>query len=230
MNKMSKNDQKMIKMIKNKTLLFYVFCSLFIASLSCLNANNQNKKMDSTKVVLMGNSITESWQKDHPDFFESNSYLINKGVSGQTTVEMLVRFKKDVVDLGSNIVIILAGINDIAQNSGYISLDDIAKNITKMGLIAKASNIKVVVCSVLPVTSIEWNSKIKNSNQKVIDLNSKLLKSTKTHGFLYLDYYSSMKDELTELTYDGLHPNKSGYLKMEPILTRAIQSLLTDPN
>ena len=224
---MSKKQAKVAKKNKNKISIFYIFCFLFIAPLVSFNANTQNKKMNLEKVVLMGNSITEGWQKYCPEFFELNSFLINRGVSGQTTVEMLSRFQKDVVDVKPQLVVILAGINDIAQNSGYISLDDIAQNISEMGLIAKANNIKVVVCSVLPVTAFGWNSKIKNANQKVIDLNSRLLKSAKTNGFLYLDYYNSVKDGLNVLTYDGLHPNKKGYLKMQPILISAIESVLT---
>jgi len=227
MSKMSKKQAKMTKTSKNKISVFYIFCFLFIASLSSLNANNQNKKMNLEKIVLMGNSITEGWQKDCPEFFELNSSLINKGISGQTTVEMLSRFQKDVINVKPQLVVILAGINDIAQNSGYISNDDIAKNISEMGLMAKKHNIKVVICSVLPVTAISWNSKVKNPNQKIIDLNSKLLKFANTQGFLYLDYYSSFKDELNILTYDGLHPNKKGYLKMQPILISAIESVLT---
>ncbi|MDC1108952.1 GDSL-type esterase/lipase family protein, partial [Flavobacteriaceae bacterium] len=123
----------------------------------------------------MGNSITEHWQTYSPLFFEENSFLVNKGVSGQTSVEMLSRFQEDVIKQSPKAVYILAGINDIAQNSGYISIDDISKNIIKMGLLAQKNNIKVVICSVLPVTEIIWNEKIKNANQKVIELNQKLI-------------------------------------------------------
>jgi lysophospholipase L1-like esterase len=186
--------------------------------------------MEVKKIILMGDSITEDWSLDRPEFFESNKNFINKGVGGQTTVEMLLRFENDVIDLKPAAVFILAGINDIAQNSGYISLNEIALNITKMGLIAKSKNIKVIVSSVLPASEIAWNSKIKNVELQIVDLNLKLFEASKTNGFVYLDLYSSIKNDLSILTYDGLHPNKNGYLKMEPILINAFESLFIDSN
>ena len=99
---------------------------------------------------------------------------------------MLERFQKDVISQNPRAVFILAGINDIAQNSGYISIDDIAKNIINMGLMAKEKNIDVIICSTLPVTEIKWNDKINEPNKKVLDLNKKLKKAVKKHNFIYL--------------------------------------------
>ena len=173
--------------------------------------------MEEFKIVLMGNSITQSWKEFNPTFFSKNSFLVNKGVSGQTTVEMLERFQKDVISQNPRAVFILAGINDIAQNSGYISIDDIAKNIINMGLMAKEKNIDVIICSTLPVTEIKWNDKINEPNKKVLDLNKKLKKAVKKHNFIYLDYYAKMVNDLENLTYDGLHPNHKNNIRQNYI-------------
>jgi lysophospholipase L1-like esterase len=186
--------------------------------------------MSPKKIVLMGNSITEHWQTYTPLFFKENSFFINKGISGQTTVEMLSRFNEDVINQNPQAVYILAGINDIAQNSGYISIDDISTNIIKMGLLAQKNNIKVIICSVMPVTEIAWNEKIKNANQKVIELNQKLINKSKKNNFIYLDYYSKMKDELNSLTYDGLHPNEKGYIKMNAIIKKSLKGITNNFN
>jgi len=217
-------------MKNTKLSIFYILCCFFLFSFFSMISSNRVKKMEVKKIILMGDSITEDWSLDRPEFFESNKNFINKGVGGQTTVEMLLRFENDVIDLKPAAVFILAGINDIAQNSGYISLNEIALNITKMGLIAKSKNIKVIVSSVLPASEIAWNSKIKNVELQIVDLNLKLFEASKTNGFVYLDLYSSIKNDLSILTYDGLHPNKNGYLKMEPILINAFESLFIDSN
>ena len=165
---LAKNSKKQLKMVKNslKTTKnnkkpksnYYVFLLLSLIYTVGYSQNN-SEKMNATKIVLIGDSIIEHWQTYSPLFFKENSFLINKGISGQTTIEMLSRFNEDVIKQSPQAVYILAGINDIAQNSGYISIDDISKNIIKMGLIAQKNNIKVVICSVLPVTEIKWNEK-----------------------------------------------------------------------
>jgi len=227
--KMVKKSLKTSKNSKKTKLNYYVFLCLFLIYTVC-NSQINSEKLNPTKIVLMGNSITEHWQTYSPLFFEENSFIVNKGVSGQTSVEMLSRFQEDVIKQSPKAVYILAGINDIAQNSGYISIDDISKNIIKMGLLAQKNNIKVVICSVLPVTEIIWNEKIKNANQKVIELNQKLISSSKKNNFIYLDFYSKMKDELSLLTYDGLHPNKRGYKKMSAIIKKSIEEIMNNFN
>lgn len=227
--KMVKNSLKTSKNSKKSKSNYYVFLSLFLIYTMCYSQSN-SEKVDPPKIVLMGNSIIEHWQTYSPLFFKENSFLINKGVSGQTSVEMLSRFDEDVIKQGPHAVYILAGINDIAQNSGYISIDDISKNIIKMGLLAQKKNIKVVICSVLPVTEIIWNEKIKNANQKVIELNQQLISSSKKNNFIFLDYYSQMKEELSSLTYDGLHPNEKGYIKMSTIIKKSIEEIMNNFN
>ena len=236
---LAKNSKKQPKMVKNSLKTsksseklksnYFLFLAILLTSTVFYSQNN-SEKMGSKKIVLMGNSITEHWQTYTPLFFEENSFLINKGISGQTTVEMLSRFSEDVINQKPQAVYILAGINDIAQNSGYISIDDISTNIIKMGLLAQKNNIQVVICSVMPVTEIVWNEKIKNANQKVIELNQKLINKSKKNNFTYLDYYSKMKDELNSLTYDGLHPNKKGYVKMNAIIKKSLKGITNNFN
>ena len=236
---LAKNSKKQPKMVKNSLKTsksseklksnYFLFLAILLTSTVFYSQNN-SEKMGSKKIVLMGNSITEHWQTYTPLFFEENSFLINKGISGQTTVEMLSRFSEDVINQKPQAVYILAGINDIAQNSGYISIDDISTNIIKMGLLAQKNNIKVIICSVMPVTEIVWNEKIKNANQKVIELNQKLINKSKKNNFTYLDYYSKMKDELNSLTYDGLHPNKKGYVKMNAIIKKSLKGITNNFN
>ena len=236
---LAKNSKKQPKMIKNSLKTsksseklksnYFLFLAILL-TYNMFYSQNSSEKMSPKKIVLMGNSITEHWQTYTPLFFEENSFLINKGISGQTTIEMLSRFNEDVINQNPQAVYILAGINDIAQNSGYISTDDISTNIIKMGLLAQKNNIKVVICSVMPVTEIAWNEKIKNANQKVIELNKKLINKSKKNNFTYLDYYSKMKDELNSLTYDGLHPNEKGYIKMNAIIKKSLKGITNNFN
>jgi lysophospholipase L1-like esterase len=228
-SKMTKNSLKTSKSSEKSKANYFLFLAILL-TYTVFYSQNNSEKMSSKKIVLMGNSITEHWQTYTPLFFKENSFFINKGISGQTTVEMLSRFNEDVINQNPQAVYILAGINDIAQNSGYISIDDISTNIIKMGLLAQKNNIKVIICSVMPVTEIAWNEKIKNANQKVIELNQKLINKSKKNNFIYLDYYSKMKDELNSLTYDGLHPNEKGYIKMNAIIKKSLKGITNNFN
>ena len=194
-------------------------------------SNIDYKKYDTKekKVMFFGNSITQSWS-DYTKFFSDNGY-INKGISGQTTDQMLLRFKEDVVDEKPYCVVILAGINDLAQNNGPISLEDIFENIKSIIKIANDNNIKVILSSILPTYEFLWNPGIYPSND-IIFLNKNLKDFCKSGEATYVDYHSSMKDKRDglkdELTYwrddfngyDGVHPNKKGYLKMENIISK----------
>ena len=126
--------------------------------------------LDENRVVFMGNSITEGWSNFNPDFFINNPF-VNRGISGQTTPQMLIRFKPDVVNLKPTAVVILAGINDIAGNTGPMKIENIAENIFSMSEIALANNIEVFICSVLPAKAFPWSPSIKNVSKKVIELN-----------------------------------------------------------
>ena len=177
------------------------------------------------KAVFMGNSITENWLKFHPDFFKNNGYAA-RGISGQTTYQMLARFHNDVVALNPKVVVILSGINDIAQNSGEISLENIMGNIVSMCDIARANGIVPVLCSILPCDYFSWRKDLKPA-PLVVEMN-KLIKSyADAKGLEYVDYYSSLADEngaLKEgLSKDRCHPYPDVYFQMEEKVVEAIE-------
>ena len=182
-------------------------------------------ELDENRIVFMGNSITEGWSNFDPNFFIDNPY-VNRGISGQTTPQMLIRFKPDVVNLKPKSVVILAGINDIAENTGPIKIENIAENIFSMSEIARANNIKVFICSVLPAKAFPWSPSIKNVAEKVIKLNSILENYCLENEIHYVDYHSKMDDGNGGLkvpqhtTKDDLvHPNKEGYKVMEEVIS-----------
>ncbi len=186
-------------------------------------------KTNANRIVFIGNSITDNWKKLDPDFFANKNY-INKGISGQTTPQILGRFKKDVIDLHPKLVIILAGINDIAQNTGPITLQETSKNIFAMAELAKEHQIKVVLCSVLPALDFPWRRGLQPAG-KIITLNEIIKNYANENSIVYLDYYTSMVDKQMGLndkyTYDGVHPNKTGYQIMAPLVQEAIIKTLT---
>jgi len=191
--------------------------------------NEQLKKIDETnRVVFMGNSITEGWSNFDKDFFINNPF-VNRGISGQTTPQMLIRFRPDVVNLNPKAVVILAGINDIAGNTGPISLENTAENIISMAEIAKANNIKVYICSTLPAIDFPWSPGIE-PGPKVIKLNSILKNYCDQNNITYVDYFTSVADDKGGLkvpeytTADDLvHPNLAGYKVMEKIILSALE-------
>jgi len=197
------------------------------ANLSKYDESNKKlmNEIDENRVVFMGNSITEGWSNFDPDFFINNPY-INRGISGQTTPQMLIRFKPDVVNLKPKSVVILAGINDIAENTGPIKIENIAENIFSMTEIALANNIEVFICSVLPAKAFPWSPSIKNVAKKVIKLNSILEKYCLDNNIQYVDYHSEMDDGNGGLKVpqhttenDLVHPNKDGYKVMEEVVS-----------
>lgn len=172
------------------------------------------------KSILFGDSITEFWKSNNPSFFEQHQ-IINRGISGQTTSQMLLRFRQDVLNLNPKQVVILAGINDIAENTGPISLEHVAGNIFSMVELAKYHKIKVVMSSVLPAYSFSWKTGIEPAN-KVLELNKILKAYAMKNKIPFIDYHSAMKDSRNGLppkyTGDEVHPNKEGYDVMEKIL------------
>jgi len=182
---------------------------------------------DKNRVVFMGNSITEFWR---PDFFKENESFVNRGISGQTTPQMLLRFHQDVVELNPSKVVILAGINDIAQNTGPSTVEMIENNIIAMAEIAKANNISVVLCSVLPANNFPWRKEIKPA-PIVIELNELIKKYAVENSIIYVDYYSQMVDGdkglRSDLGDDGVHPNAKGYGIMEGLIKDAITNTIT---
>ena len=181
-----------------------------------------------SRVVFMGNSITDSWGQFTPEFFEENPY-INRGISGQTTPQMLLRLKADVIDIQATVVVILAGTNDIAGNTGPMTLEQIMTNLASMAELATAHGVKVVLCSVLPAFDYSWRPGLK-PNIKIPKLNTMIQHYAQQKGLVYLDYFTPMATEnngmIEAYTYDGVHPNKAGYEFMAPLAKAAIQKTL----
>ncbi|HEY5369361.1 MAG TPA: SGNH/GDSL hydrolase family protein [Hanamia sp.] len=190
---------------------------------------NAQLKPEKHRVVFMGNSITDGWINVSPAFFKAYPNYIDRGISGQTTPQMLIRFRQDVINLHPKVVLILAGINDIAGNTGPSSLEMIEDNLASMAQLAKANNIKVILCSVLPAYSFPWSPGI-DPVQKIVDLNKWIKEFASKNNFIYLDYYSAMVDERKGLpanySKDGVHPTAEGYAVMEPIAVKAIDRAL----
>ena len=187
-----------------------------------LPADNENR------VVFIGNSITQGWIEVNPNFFAGKSY-INRGISGQTTPQMLVRFRSDVVNLKPKVVVILAGTNDIAGNTGPSTLEMIEDNIASMVEIANANNIKAVLCSILPAYDYPWKPGLEPA-QKIVDLNKWIKEYAVKNKIIYVDYFAPMADKRNglkkEYSEDGVHPNLAGYNIMEPIVENAIAEAL----
>jgi lysophospholipase L1-like esterase len=180
------------------------------------------------RVVFMGNSITQGWADMRPEFFKEHGF-IGRGIGGQTTPQMLLRLRQDVLELKPEAVVILAGINDIAQNTGPITLKETLGNIQSMAELALAHGINPIICSVLPANSFPWRPEI-IPTQQVIDLNSQLQRWALEKNLVYVDFYTPMVDEKhglkSDLGYDPVHPNVAGYQVMEPILLKALNQLL----
>lgn len=182
------------------------------------------------RVVFMGNSITEGWVKHRPEFFTENNY-IGRGISGQTSYQFLVRFREDVINLHPKLVIINAGTNDVAENTGPYDVDITFGNIVSMVELAKANKIKVILTSVLPASGFRWNKNIVDAADRIAALNDKIERYAKAHKIPYVDYYKEMvsgseRSLNPAYTKDGVHPTKEGYAVMEALIKPAIERAL----
>jgi len=183
------------------------------------------------RVVFMGDSITQGWvghgvpQSPPVPGLE----YVNRGISGQTTPQMLVRFRQDVLDLKPQAVVILAGINDIAGNTGEMTLEQTEGNLASMAELAAAHGIKVVLCSVLPAYDFPWRPG-REPAPKVIAVNKWMKAYAAEHGFVYVDYYTAMADERgglpKTLSNDGVHPTAAGYAVMQPLVDAGVRKAL----
>ena len=186
----------------------------------------ENARLASPRVVFYGDSITEGWKL--AEFFPGKLY-VNRGISGQTTPQMLVRFRQDVVNLKPEAVVILAGTNDIAQNTGAETIEQIEGYLAGMCEIARANKIRVVLSSVLPVLDYQWRPGL-SPVPKIAALNTWLQQYTQKNKIPYIDYYSSMADAHKAmkpgLSSDGVHPTAQGYALMSPLAERAIAEAL----
>ena len=180
------------------------------------------------EVVFMGNSITEGWFNYHPDFFKKNNFAC-RGIGGQTSSEMLVRFRQDVIELHPRVVAILAGTNDIAMNNGYIALENTFQNIVSMCELAKFNGIKVLLCSVTPAAYFNWRPQVEPA--KIIPKLNKMLReyAEATEGVEWVDYFTPMVGEdkamRAEYSPEGSHPNGEGYKVMERIVVPALNKI-----
>ena len=181
------------------------------------------------RVVFMGDSITDAWGRSHGTFFPGKPY-INRGISGQTTPQMLIRFGPDVINLKPKAVVILAGTNDLAGNTGPESLADIEANLTSMVQLAQANSIRVVLSSVMPVCDYIKPQTQRRRPDQIIALNDWIREYASKNNVVYLDYYSAMLDDhqmlKQSLTDDGLHPNDAGYALISPLASAAIAKAL----
>ena len=221
----------------------YLLLSIFLMTLTVSQAQdwpNLNRFQEANsqvnppaksenRVVFMGNSITEGWINTRPDFFKNNPY-INRGISGQTTPQMLIRFRQDVIDLQPKVVVILAGTNDIAGNTGPSTLKMIEDNLVSMAQLAQANGIKVILSSILPAYDYPWKPGLEPA-PKIKEVNAFLKKfAKKNKGIYYLDYFSAMADKRDGLpkkySEDGIHPTEEGYKVMEPLVQQAIAKAL----
>lgn len=180
------------------------------------------------RVVFMGNSITIGWLNSRPEFFKGKPY-INRGISGQTTPQMVLRFRQDVIDLKPKVVVILAGTNDIAGNTGPSTLEMISDNIKSMAELATANGIKVILSSTLPAFDYPWKPGLKPA-EKIVALNKMIKSYADENGHIYLDYFSAMVDDRNGLpkkyAEDEVHPTVEGYKIMEPLVEQAISKAL----
>ncbi len=180
-----------------------------------------------TRVVFMGNSIFEGWIRLRPEFFSGKPYF-DRGISGQTTPQMLLRMYDDVIALQPDIMVLKAGINDIAENNAPFNPDHTLDNIKAMAQLARFNKIKVILCSVLPASDFRWRPGLQPGD-KVIALNEAIKKFATENKFYYLDLYSTVVDDnkgmRKEYASDGVHPTVEGYKVMEPLLEDAIRKV-----
>jgi lysophospholipase L1-like esterase len=196
------------------------------------NAELKPPKRGEDRVVFFGDSITDIWPIE--EYFPGKPY-INRGIGGQTTPQMLVRFRQDVINLHPKVVVILAGTNDIAGNTGPMRIEDIEADYASLANLASANNIKVIYSSVLPVHNYTEKAKdlfAQRSPEKILLLNNWLRSycALATSGCIFLDYFNAMVDNKgllkKDLADDGLHPNAAGYTIMAPMAEAAIEKVL----
>jgi lysophospholipase L1-like esterase len=181
------------------------------------------------RVVFMGDSITQGWPIEGPTGSFPGKPYINRGISGQTTPQMLLRFRQDVIDLKPAVVVILAGTNDIAGNTGPMTLEETENNLASMAELASAHHIRVVLCSVTPAFDFPWRPG-QTPAPKILALNAWIKAYAAQNGHVYVDYYAAMKDARgglpSNLSKDGVHPLPAGYAIMAPLAEAGIEKAL----
>ena len=181
------------------------------------------------EVVFMGNSITENWAYYHPDFFSQHNYC-GRGIGGQTSAQMLLRFTADVINLHPKAVVIMAGTNDVAHNTYWVEPNKVVENVVAMCNLAKANGIVPIISSIPPCASFVWNPEIKNAAQTIVNINKSLKTYAEANGIVYVDYHVALADEQNAfpkaLSDDGCHPNPDTYFIMEKLVLEAIEKAI----
>lgn len=196
------------------------------ANLRRYHGDNELRKTQSNQVVLIGNSITDGWYKRDTAFFDDNK-LVGRGISGQTSMQLLLRFRPDVVNLRPEKVVIHIGTNDVAENTGPYSEDFTVGNITSMVDIAQQNDIEVILASVLPADRFNWRPEVGDRSEMIVSLNKRLKELADERDLTYIDYHSALKNDRNgmdkELAPDGVHPSSEGYAKMAELLLQAVR-------
>ena len=184
---------------------------------------------DWPEVVFMGNSITDNWAYFHPNFFSSNNFC-GRGISGQTSSQMLVRFTDDVIALHPKAVVIMAGTNDVAHNEYWVAPERVVDNIIAMCNIAQSNDIVPIISSIPPCSEFPWRKEINNPGQTIVEINKSLKAFADANGIVYVDYHSALTDEKLglpkTLSNDGCHPLPDTYFTMEEMVLEAIRNAL----
>ena len=228
--------QKFYAMKKTIILIIFATMSIFGYSqdwfgFSRYQADNDSiiASGDYPEVVFMGNSITEIWAIYHPDFFSSNNFC-GRGISGQTSAQMLVRFTADVINLKPKAVVIMAGTNDVAHNDYWVSPEKVVENVVAMCILARAKGIVPIISSIPPCNVFVWRTEIKNPGQTIVDINKSLKAYAEANDIVYVDYHSVLADKdlgfPKTLSEDGCHPDPDTYYTMENLVLKAIREAL----
>ena len=223
-------------MKKRFILIIFVIMSIFGYSQDWFGFNRykaDNERIIASgnypEVVFMGNSITDNWAYFHPDFFSSHNFC-GRGIGGQTSAQMLVRFTADVIDLQPKAVVIMAGTNDVAHNDYWVDPDGVVANIVATCDLAIANGIIPIISSIPPCSEFPWRKEIKNPGQTIVEINHVLKTYAEMNGLMYVDYHSALADENLglpqTLSGDGCHPNPDTYFTMEDMVMEAIQNAL----
>ncbi|MFM2170544.1 MAG: hypothetical protein RI957_773 [Verrucomicrobiota bacterium] len=193
------------------------------------NAEIKARAATEKRVVFMGDSITDAWPRKMPEFFSQNPY-VGRGISGQTSPQMLLRFRQDVIALQPKVVVILAGTNDLAGNTGPMTPEQTMDHLASMVDLAQANGIRVVLASIPPATVFGWRRELGNPAERIIAMNQLIRAYAEKHGCVYLDYHQALADAekglKKEYQQDAVHPNKAGYEVMAPLAQKAISEAL----
>ena len=229
------NYKSIIILFMSLTFSIYCHAGEDWANFERYSAENDSIKNNlqhlSPTAVFMGNSITEGWNSKHPEFFHNNNFA-GRGISGQTTHQMLLRFREDVINLHPEIVVINGGTNDIAENNHTFNEDITYGNLVSMAELANANGIKVIMTSVLPAEKFKWRASVKDAPEKIKSLNQRIKKYAEDHNYPYADYYEAMiSDDIKlnpQFSEDGVHPNIKGYAVMESIISPIIIKVISN--